>query len=297
MAVAFLAACKPEAGLRRCGLHHFNSAGSSNLPRIELKAGERTGLFLIDYGATQSSLSSLGNGNGGDSGKEIDIAFNLPTFSHGRFQLRPVKDLGIVGTDFLSLLSADFSFAPHRSDVTFGDGACDPATLRADGMVPIDQAGFFASQLQRLGRDRPNIPVVFLSLGSLVVPAQIDTGYDDAVYSPSVDINDAVYQRLSSQGLALERLADVSVATCAGMETRPAYRMRDRVALATERGEQVRAFEGVTLILKRRGTCGGIAQMSEPAAQIGIGLLRQIGRVVFDPKAGRVWVASHSARP
>ena len=44
------------------------------------------------------------------------------------------------------------------------------------------------------------------------------------------------------------------------------------------------------LIVKRPNACGGIADMAEPAAQLGASFLRLFGTIVFDPKNATVWL-------
>lgn len=307
-AVLLMAGCVSSARagageLPRCGEYTYALVrqGSSPLPRIVLATGAQSGAFLLDYGATQSSLNLSPHAGASDgharesSEHDVVTTFDLPTFSQGRFARQPSSGAGVVGTDFLSLLSADFEFGQTAARVILGAAPCNADQLRADGLVSIDQAGYFTSAPERLGRERPNVPVAFLGLGPLTVAAQIDTGYDDAVYPPSIDINATLFDRLKQAGVGLQRLADVQVATCHEAVTRPAYRLLETVRLTTREGEALRELSGMTLIVKETGSCGGIGHMSEPAAQIGMGFLRRIGRVVFDPKAERVWIARQSA--
>jgi hypothetical protein len=56
----------------------------------------------------------------------------------------------------------------------------------------------------------------------------------------------------------------------------------------------VRALRGATLFVKRTPSeaarCGGIGTWSVPAAQVGASVLAELGLVVFDPFASRVWI-------
>jgi hypothetical protein len=73
----------------------------------------------------------------------------------------------------------------------------------ARGFTPVAQNGFFSSDPSKAGARLPNVPVVFLRLGDVRVWAQIDTGYEDFVYSRSIDINQALFDRLVANGAKL----------------------------------------------------------------------------------------------
>ncbi len=105
------------AGQEPCPGRQFGItyAPGGNLPYIELGADGQSGKFLLDYGATESSLSDSAFDAPGPA---VAIAqFSLPGFGGGRFTLRRYNpsaqpaggQLGVVGTDFLSLLSAHFT--------------------------------------------------------------------------------------------------------------------------------------------------------------------------------------------
>jgi hypothetical protein len=83
------------------------------------------------------------------------------------------------------------------------------------------------------------VPLVFLALGDVRVWAQIDTGYEDFVHSHSVDINQALFDRLIESGARLDRVEDMDIWTCDGREHRPGYRLRTvRSELKTSRGSK-----------------------------------------------------------
>jgi hypothetical protein len=157
--------------------------------------------------------------------------------------------------------------------------------------VPIAQKNFFSSDPSITGGKYPNVPVVFLSLGEVHIWAQIDTGYDDAVYAHSVDINEALFQRLTTQGMTLDHLADINVSTCEGSESRHVYTVKD-LSLVIETDDSIPIMRVGTfyLILKPANGCGGIGTMSIPAAQLGASFLQTFGTTVFDPQFGTVWL-------
>ena len=274
-------------------------------PYITLTAGGRTGAFLLDYGATSSSLSAdaFAPAREGDVVRE---AFTLPSFASGAFSVAkyyggraPASgQLGIVGTDFLSLLNADFTFRDGGGgDVRLGPRSCSDA-LGASGLIAVSQAGFFSHDPSHLPPGRPNVPVLYLRIGNVRTWAQIDTGYDDTVLRPSIDINEALYQQLLVSGLALEPDRQLALTTCEGREQRQVLKVKDaKVTVETHTGTVIRELPAPHLIRKSRNGCGGIATMDAPAAQLGASVLTLLGRVVFDPKAEKIWVASENSKP
>ena len=269
------------------------SGGTS--PYVTLTADGERGAFLLDYGTTASSLSAERFADQTRDGTISD--FNLPTFKSGRFNLvrywsaRTPKggQLGIIGTDFLSLLTADFTYGPARTNVVLSGKACAAEVLETRKLIPIRQTGFFSSNPAQLEPGRPNVPVVYLKIGAVMTWAQIDTGYDDIALRPSIDINDALYSKLEAAGVQLTPSGESKISTCAGNETRSVFKTPD-VSVVTETGAFVRRLGSVTLVRKTRNACGGIANIEEPAAQVASSLLSILGQVVFDPKTETVWV-------
>ncbi len=272
---------------------------NSLAPHIALTAAGVSGEFLLDYGATRSSLSADAFAMSARSVRTA--AISLPSFEKGDFRLarydQPVqsgrRQLGVIGTDFLSLLTAQFT----GGAVFLGDRPCDSKALSARGLVPVSQAGFFSSDLSTIRAGLPNVPVVYLRLGGVRAWAQIDTGYADTVYPRSVDINEALYDRLAASGIRLERLRDIGVWTCEGRESRPVYAVRDRVLrIENEQARPIVETESFALIVKPANGCGGIGAMSTPAAQLGASFLKLFGTIVFDPKSATIWLAGAGKR-
>jgi hypothetical protein len=130
-----------------------------------------------------------------------------------------------------------------------------------------------------------------LRLGDVRVWAQIDTGYEDFVYSRSIDINQAMFDQLVGSGAKLDRIQDIDIWTCDGREHWPVYRVKDRpLSIENERGRQIVETNDFHLIVKSANTCGGIADMPEPAAQLGASFLDLFGDVIFDPRNTIVWL-------
>jgi hypothetical protein len=104
----------------------------------------------------------------------------------------------------------------------------------------------------------------------------------------AVDINQALFDRLVRSGVKTNRIGDIDVWTCEGRERRPVYRVEDLpLAIENEQGKPIVETEDSHLIVKPANACGGIADLPEPAAQLGASFLRLFGTVIFDPKRGR----------
>jgi hypothetical protein len=258
-------------------------------PYVELTADGVTGPFLLDYGATRSSLSAAAFS--GPDGSMRTAAISLPGIEKADFHLaryylllQPRNgQLGVIGDDLLS------QFTVHLTGNTaiLSPETCRPEALLARGLTPVGQSGFFST----VGAGLPNVPVVFLRLGDVRVWAQIDTGYEDFVYSRSIDINQALFDRLMTSGAKLDRVNDIDIWTCDGREHRPVYRIKDRLLrIENEQGKRVAETENFHLIVKSPNSCGGIADMAEPAAQLGASFLALFGEVIFDPRNATVWL-------
>ena len=262
-------------------------------PYVELTADGVTGPFLLDYGATRSSLSAASFS--GRDGSIKTAAISLPGIERANFHLaryylllQPGNgQLGVLGDDLLS----QFTVQLTDSTAFLSAETCRPEALMARGLTPVAQSGFFSSDPSKVGSGLPNVPVVFLRLGDIRVWAQIDTGYEDFVYSRSIDINQALFDRLVSGGAKLDRVNDIDIWTCDGREHRPVYRIKDRpLRIENEQGKRIAVTEDFHLIAKSPNSCGGIADMAEPAAQLGASFLGLFGDVIFDPRNTTVWL-------
>ena len=222
-------------------------------------------------------------------------AISLPGIEKADFHLaryylllQPGKgQLGVIGDDLLS----QFTVQLTDSTAFLSAETCQPEALIARGFTPVAQNGFFSSDPSKGGARLPNVPVVFLRLGDVRVWAQIDTGYEDFVYSRSIDINQALFDRLVGNGAKLDRVEDIDIWTCDGREHWPVYRVKDRLlSIENEQGRQIVETNDFHLIVKSANTCGGIADMPEPAAQLGASFLGLFGDVIFDPRNTIVWL-------
>jgi hypothetical protein len=262
-------------------------------PYVELTADGVSGPFLLDYGATRSSLSA--SAFTGADGSIRTAAISLPGIKRADFHLakyylllQPGKgQLGVIGDDLLS----QFTVQLTERTAFLSAETCRPEALIARGFTPVAQNGFFSSDPSKAGARLPNVPVVFLRLGDVRVWAQIDTGYEDFVYSRSIDINQALFDRLIASGAKLDRIEDIDMWTCDGRGHWPVYRVKDRLlSIENEQGRRIVETNDFHLIVKSANTCGGIADIAEPAAQLGASFLGLFGDVIFDPKNTTVWL-------
>ena len=266
-------------------------------PYVELMVDGVTGSFLLDYGSTRSSLSAAAFGASEGTTKTATISLPSPKVArfrlvHYDLLLQPgKKQLGVIGGDILSQLTVQLS----DGAAFLGDQPRDATASRERGLTPVAQAGFFSANPSSLRPGLPNVPVVFLRLGGVRVWAQLDTGYDDIVHPHSVDINGPLYERLLANGVELDKVAKIKVWTCDGSEDRPVYAPKDApLTVENDLGTPVVQTTEFRLVLKRPNGCGGIAEMTEPAAQLGASFLHLFGTVVFDPKSGVVWLGKGS---
>jgi len=278
-----------------CGGRPYARIGVPNgsSPYVELTVGEVTGPFLLDYGATSSSLSA--EAFPGRSGSISKSAISLPGIGSADFRLarydlllQPKKgQLGVIGDDLLSRLTVELT----ESTAYIGEEPCRPEALAARGLTPVAESGFFSSDPASVRAGLPNVPVVFLRLGAIRAWAQIDTGYEDSVYLRSVDVNQALFDRLARSGVKMNPIGDIDIWTCEGRERRPVYRVEKlSLRIENERGKPIVETRDFHLIVKPSNACGGIADLAEPAAQLGASFLRLFGAVIFDPRSATVWL-------
>jgi hypothetical protein len=214
---------EPSCGGRRYDLATVSGGAA---PYITLVADGVSGQFLLDYGATKSSLSTIAF-----AASDGSIAsLSLPGFTRRSFELkRYVKPLqpaqgqiGVIGTDLLSSLTVEL----NGNAAFLGEQGCQPEQLRAQHLIPIAQKGLFSSRPSE-ERELPNVPIVFVRLGEIRTWAQIDTGYEDLVYAHSVDINEAFFEQLRKSKAELTHIGDIEMYTCENRETRHVYTSKD----------------------------------------------------------------------
>src|SRR6202789_2781075 len=144
-----------------CGGHPYAriSVPTAASPYVELTADGVTGPFLLDYGATRSSLSAASFS--GPDGSMRTAAISLPGIERADFHLaryylllQPGNgQLGVIGDDLLS------QFTVQLTDHTaiLSAETCQPEELLARGFTPVAQNGFFSSDPSQTRANLPNV--------------------------------------------------------------------------------------------------------------------------------------------
>lgn len=286
----------------------------SNMPYMGISVGGYDGYFLIDYGATVSTIDQNGFTNGKPS--PVDNSENqfdkfdfygsggkvkLLLRNHGNIQgLGDIKQAGIIGTDFLSLniFTLDYEngtiFRNNQATI------CSDSILKSKGFKPVSSAGYFSNNLNKLNNNcTPNVPTVPIKIGKSTAVAQIDPGFDDRLYKHSVNINQAFYNSIISCGVKLKAIpeANFTLTTCVeGInENVKAYKVADGTSfeIIGLDGESVFITSDYHLFLKESPLsakpCGGIGTWQIPAAQFGASFLKDSKQIIFNPFNSTVW--------
>ncbi len=194
---------------------------------------------------------------------------------------------------------------------------CTDAQLLGAGFSPIPAGGFYTNQSSTLrplsdvisdadaaatsGFTVPNVPTVPITVAGVSALAQLDTGYDDRIIRHSINVNQALLDRLLVQNAAKLRRSptkDLYLTTCVpGLSQLGAawYLAPDtEVNFVGEGGTIGRRDSGTVLFVKEKlaaaERCGGIETWTVPAAQMGASFLVDAQAVVFDPVTSRVWI-------
>lgn len=317
------------------GVRAFVNIGIGGLPD---GGYARTGDFVLDYG-TISSTIDLANGFadagapspsicGADAGAgEPGIWCEFQGFSFfgewGRVTLTTAdhsvltgtkRQSGILGTDFLALNPYALHFKNqeiHRADPK---AFCSDAQLLAAGLRPLPTQGFFASDLSKLrplsevltdpdagtkGISVPNVPTVPITLDGEPALAQLDTGYEDRIVRNSINVNQAMLDRLlAAKKVVRASIFDLFATTCvAGLNERlEGYKTTDtaQIEFVGEGGAVARRAKVEAVYLKRRSSetfkCGGVSTWTVPAAQVGASFFIDAQAMIVDPTTSRVWI-------
>jgi hypothetical protein len=209
----------------------------------------------------------------------------------------------VIGTDFLSRRIAEFHYDARQPYLAVSQERCSARQFEDDGFTSIPQEGYYSADATRLRPNTLNIPVVFIRVGSVIAPAQIDSGFSESGNVRGVvQINGTLFRDLRSAGIVMNPFTAVtfSITDCRGNRSIPAlWRVQGNpLEITTRGGEAVFEFEPPLLEVKPTPTgCGGIAISPEPMGQIGAEYLQRWGTFVLDPFNERVWVKKARAAP
>jgi hypothetical protein len=272
-------------------------------PHVQMQLAGRSGYFLVDTGASASSVDGATFSLMPGSNAQL-AGSTFPTISGGNFAVfdwssapAPSGRLaGVIGTDFLSLRIAEFHFDASEPYLGVSELRCPLRQFADAGFTAISQEGYYSADPTRLRPNTLNIPVVFVRVGSVIAPAQIDTGFSETGNVRGVvQVNEALFAGLRNAGIAMTPFTEVrfSIKDCRGNAVTPALWQLQGVPLqiTTREGNALFAYENALLEVKPTPTvCGGIATTSEPMGQIGAEYLRRWGTVVLDPFNEQVWL-------
>jgi len=280
-------------------------------PYVAIRLGVREGNFLVDTGATASSVDARAFGLAPGSRTTIEGS-SFPTLAGGDFAvldwshvLAPPGGLsGVIGTDVLSLRVVEFHYDAPAHFLAASTGPCPADRLAAAGFIAVSQEGYYSADPRRLPAGRPNIPVMFIRIGPVIAPAQIDSGFNEWGRARGVvQINEALLRDLQDAGVAMSPDPTVvfTVTDCHGREFAPqVWRVQaSPLEMTTREGETLFAYEPPLLEIKSAsGDCGGIGTSPAAMGQIGALYLERWGTLILDPFNARVWVRKAiSSRP
>ncbi len=266
-------------------------------PVASLTVGGRRGWFLIDSGASFSAVDAQGYGLAAGAAVELDDPFCGSR--NGVFRAEDMDSYaapaggqrGRIGTDILAGFAVTFSTADPAPAMTVHAGSLDPASLAGAGFVQIDRPGYYGGAASRRLPDSTDVPVIGLAIGPVAVPAQLDTGFDDARDPAIIQGNAALLAELREQGVAIHPVPAGSTLGCAGLRPHARWRI-DSAALAVvgADGTPAKTYPPPLLEIKDDISCGGIAAFSTPFAQIGASWLGRWRTTILDGPGGRVWM-------
>jgi hypothetical protein len=300
----------PAEPARRLAL---KTGPAASAPYADLTVDGITGPWLLDYGATATSVSHHGPLDPrdprwtGPAHEKLRLSgFSMPFAGTGprEFWYYP-RDMrlpgvgvqrGVVGTDIFKDVTAEFHFEDAGdAHVLFSRGRC----VAPAGFWRISQEGYFGTRPRVRAPYIPNVPVVFIefeafdgTLAGARAFAQLDPGFDDLIWRYSVGVNERLFTRLESLAPAPVKVGEIPTRNCGNQDVRrPVYVLPgQRLRIEDEHQGWMTKFEAIYIIRiedEPPGTCNGIGTMPEPAAVLGASFLRAFGTTVIVPEARR----------
>jgi hypothetical protein len=179
------------------------TSAAGAVPYVNLAPDDAKGAWLIDHGATETSVNRLGDLPATDSrwlGTEKkrmrlrNFDFPYASADHEVFNLpRAISEAGVglqhgvIGTDLLSRQTIEFHYEnPRNQHMLVSSPGC---VLANQGFFQILKAGYFGMKPEHYSTQGMNVPVVFAefrkadgTLAASKIPAQLDTGMADMVW-------------------------------------------------------------------------------------------------------------------
>jgi hypothetical protein len=275
-------------------------------PYVRTGVSGKGGYFQVDTGASISTVDAEVFRRPVGAPILLDD-FGFPTFERGRFiALRfgnipgpsDGRQIGQIGTDMLQHRVVEFHYEATPPYLAVSDQPCSAERLQAAGFVPIAQHGFFGKDRSRLGGIVDNTPVAFMRIGTVTVPAWIDSGFVEANSSGTVQTNELVLDALRSAGVTVAPAGSGQVINCHGETFDVKYwrAVGAPMQIATEEGRTLFRYGAPVLMVMPRNSCSGPGNVDVPVARIGAAYLNQWSTFVLDALGERVWLSPPRAR-
>lgn len=282
----------------------------SYMPYAEVSVAGFKGYFLLDFGTTSSTIDP----NGFLNGIPKSLNSNFEKFDNFNFygswgtvlldiqnhsNIKSIQQAGILGTDILSKHIYTIDYSNKKLYRAHKEQFCSDSLLILKGFKPVSTAGYFSNDYKKLNNGcTPNIPSIPIKIGGVTAIAQIDPGYDDAMYNYAVNINQAYFDALKAANISLieNSIANFVLSTCTNVSEKViAYKLPEEVnfSVTTTDGSTTLIHSDINIFLKQTPvdaiSCGGIGAWKIPAAQLGASFLVNTKKVIFDPFSSKVW--------
>lgn len=298
----------------------ISSVAGRNSPYVDLSFEGKTGPFLLDYGASASSLEHgiwvipaidprVSTDAGGQQIKATGLSLpgwatapvTLRIFDRNLYLTDGRQQHGVIGVDLIERQNVELHYeqaGKRYAVISAYNASCDTSQLKSKKFIKLGQAGHWAHG--GVAADGiHNGPVAYFALsdekGTVTKTfwAQIDTGYEDSLLTHSIDINKALLDALQSVGAPLVEGPSVQVKGCDGSaRMRRTFVAPGRtLRVKSDTGEEVVQLKSFHLVLKDKAEgCGGISAAPEPAGQMGASFLEAFGTTVFMGSTKEVWI-------
>jgi hypothetical protein len=298
----------------------ITSTTGRNAPYVDLSFEGKGGPFLLDYGASASSIEdgvwvipSIDPRISTDASGQLikatglslpgwaTVPITLRIFDRNVYLSDKRQQYGVIGVDLIERQNVELHYeqADKRYVVVSAYNAgCDTTQLKSKGFVKISQAGHWAQ-----GGVAPdgihNGPVAYFALAdekggvTKTYWAQIDTGYEDSLLVHSIEINKLLLDALQASGTPLVEGQRVQVTGCdKAVHMRRTFTAPGRtLRVRNEADEEVVQLKAFHLLLKEPAEgCGGISTATAPAGQMGASFLKAFGTTIFMGSTKEVWI-------